>query len=240
MMESDDENERSPPARMEQTNPPLGPGSEGTAAARPPGGLHAGMPSSHKVMERPPSAPEVQAGGRPEAHRTATSPRCPTKKAGPRGRARAPKGPLRDEWRRRRAGSPRRSLLQMLPHRCIVVARQPPEANQLTTIWRQKPVRTSWQCDPPPSNVRRPRSATTGLRHRPRLTPASRTRPHHDQRAIGPPLHPGTLPNGTGMLLMRLATRPRRAELGGLRHADPGSCSPTAPHIGITCSAVSR
>ena len=96
--------------------------------------------------------------------------------------------------------------LQILPQRCIVVARQPPESNQLTTVWRQNPVRTTWQCDPPPSNVRRPRSATTGLRHRPRLMPASRTRPHHDQRAIGPPLHPGTLPNGTGMLLTRVAT----------------------------------
>ena len=84
---------RSPPARMEQTNPPLGPGSEGTAAARPPGGLHAGMPSSHKVMERPPSAPEVQAGGRPEAHRTATSPRCPTKKGRAAGPRACPEGP---------------------------------------------------------------------------------------------------------------------------------------------------
>ena len=98
-----------------------------------------------------------------------------------------------------------------LPNRCLVVARQPTEANQLKTIWRQKPVRTTWPCDPPPSNVRRPRSATTGSRQRPRLVPASLTRPHHDQRAIGPPLHPGTLPNGTGMLLTRLATRPRRA-----------------------------
>ena len=74
-------------------NPPLGPGSEGTAAARPPGGLHAGMPSSHKVMERPPSAPEVQAGGRPEAHRTATSPRCPTKKGRAAGPRACPEGP---------------------------------------------------------------------------------------------------------------------------------------------------
>ena len=76
-----------------RTNPPLGPGSEGTAAARPPGGLHAGMPSSHKVMERPPSAPEVQAGGRPEAHRTATSPRCPTKKGRAAGPRACPEGP---------------------------------------------------------------------------------------------------------------------------------------------------
>ena len=93
-----------------------------------------------------------------------------------------------------------------LPSRCLVVARQPTEANQLKTIWRQKPVRTTWPCDPPPSNVRRPRSATTSTRQRPRLVPASLTRPHHDQRAIGPPLHPGTLPNGTGMLLTRVAT----------------------------------
>ena len=43
-------------------------------------------PPSHKVMKRPPLAPEVHAGWWPKASRTATSPLGPTKK----GRAAGP------------------------------------------------------------------------------------------------------------------------------------------------------
>ena len=75
------------PRQCRRRPAPLGPGSEGVPAARPPGGLHAGLPSSHKVIKHPPLTPEVHAGWWPKASRTATSPLGPTKKgraAGPR------------------------------------------------------------------------------------------------------------------------------------------------------------
>ena len=34
--------------------------------------------------------------------------------------------------------------------------------------------------------------------------------------------------------------QPPSAEAGGFRHVDPGSCSPTEPHVGPACSAANR
>ena len=90
-----------------------------------------GEPAALRVGRQAEARGGVRRQGASGPPRTATSPPGPTKKAGPRSRARGPKSPLRDRWRSGGSSPPR----------------------SLGTIWRQKPVRTTGQCDPPPSTA---------------------------------------------------------------------------------------